>query len=169
MADTAGSIATVDGRVGTERQGRERCGLGHSLKGKHSSKMVKDVEMRVDHVSIAVRSIERAVEFFSRYFPMKERNPKMRDDQVSGAFFWQDFWLGGFVVEFIEDLPGERGFVSKFIEKHGEGMHHLSIEVNHLEPIIENLKRDGYGLSMSSNIHRDRLRLSSLLVQPSAH
>ncbi len=99
--------------------------------------------MRFDHVSIAVRSIDRAAEFFARYFPMQPRNPKTRDDQVSGAFYWQDFWLGGFVVEFIEDLPGQPGFVTKFIEKHGEGMHHLSIEVNHLDPIVEKLKRDG--------------------------
>ena len=106
--------------------------------------MAQDVQMRFDHVSIAVRSIDRAAEFFSRYFPMKERNPKTRDDQVSGAFMWQDFWLGGFVVEFIEDLPANPGFVSKFIEKHGEGMHHLSIEVNHLDPVVEKLRRDGH-------------------------
>ncbi|MGO9605841.1 MAG: VOC family protein [Candidatus Binataceae bacterium] len=102
-----------------------------------------NVQMRFDHVSIAVRSIDRAVEFFSRYFPLKERNPRTRDDQVSGAFYWQDFWLGGFVVEFIEDLPNEPGFVSRFIEKHGEGMHHLSIEVNHLDPVIAKLKGGG--------------------------
>jgi len=105
--------------------------------------MTENVRMRFDHVSFAVRSIDRAVEFFSRYFPMKERNPKTRDDQVSGAFYWQDFWLGGFVVEFIEDLPGNAGFVGKFIDKHGEGLHHLSIEVDHLRPLTERLKRDG--------------------------
>ena len=66
--------------------------------------MNENVRMRFDHVSFAVRSIDRAVEFFSRYFPMEERNPKTRDDQVSGAFYWQDFWLGGFVVEFIEEV-----------------------------------------------------------------
>jgi methylmalonyl-CoA/ethylmalonyl-CoA epimerase len=105
--------------------------------------MSHEVRMRFDHVSIAVRSIERAAEFFSRYFPMKQRNPKTRDDQVSGAFYWQDFWLGGFVVEFIEDLPGNPGFVSKFIEKHGQGMHHLSIEVDQLAPVVEKLRAGG--------------------------
>jgi len=102
-----------------------------------------NVQMQFDHVSIAVRSIDRAVEFFSRYFPLQERNPRTRDDQVSGAFYWQDFWLGGFVVEFIEDLPNQPGFVTRFIEKHGEGMHHLSIEVNHLDPVVAKLKGDG--------------------------
>ena len=105
--------------------------------------MNENVRMRFDHVSFAVRSIDRAAEFFSRYLPLKQRNPKTRDDQVSGAFYWQDFWLGGFVVEFIEDLPGSSGFVGKFIEKHGEGIHHLSIEVDQLRPVTEQLKDGG--------------------------
>jgi methylmalonyl-CoA/ethylmalonyl-CoA epimerase len=100
------------------------------------------VRMRFDHVSIAVRSIDRAYEFFQKYFPIQLRSPKTLDNQVSGSFYWQDFHLGGFVVELIEDPPGKPGFVTKFIERHGEGMHHLSIEVNHLEPITSMLKAD---------------------------
>ncbi|HVA81598.1 MAG TPA: VOC family protein [Candidatus Binataceae bacterium] len=102
-----------------------------------------EVRMRFDHVSIAVKSIDRTAEFFTRYFPVQQRSPKTRDDQVSGAFYWQDFHLGGFVVELIEDLPGRPGFVTKFIERHGEGMHHLSVEVNHLDPIVEKLRAGG--------------------------
>jgi methylmalonyl-CoA/ethylmalonyl-CoA epimerase len=105
--------------------------------------MIEGVRMRFDHVSIAVRSIDRAHEFFRRYFPVHFRNEKRRDDQVSGSFHWQDFWLGGFAIEMIEDLPGEKTFVGKFIDKHGEGMHHLSIEVDHLEPLTDAMKRDG--------------------------
>ncbi len=99
--------------------------------------------MRFDHVSIAVKSIDRAAEFFTRYFPVQLRNPKTRDDQVSGAFNWQDFHLGGFAVEMIEDLPGKSGFVTKFIEKRGEGLHHLSIEINDLDPILSGLRAGG--------------------------
>jgi len=105
--------------------------------------MIEGVRMRFDHVSIAVRSIDRAHQFFQRYFPIHFRNEKRRDDQVSGSFLWQDFWLGGFAIEMIEDLPGEKTFVGKFIDKHGEGMHHLSIEVDNLSPLTNAMKRDG--------------------------
>jgi methylmalonyl-CoA/ethylmalonyl-CoA epimerase len=105
--------------------------------------MIEGVRMRFDHVSIAVRSIDRAYSFFQRYFPTYFRNEKKRDDQVSGSFYWQDLWLGGFAIEMIEDLPGEKTFVGRFIDKHGEGMHHLSIEVDHLKPVIDAMKRDG--------------------------
>lgn len=104
---------------------------------------IERVRMRFDHVSIAVRSIDRAYEFFRRYFPTHYRSEKRRDDQVSGSFYWQDLWLGGFAVEFIEDLPGGRSFVGEFVDKYGEGMHHLSIEVDHLKPLVDAMKRDG--------------------------
>ncbi len=105
--------------------------------------MIEGVRMRFDHVSIAVRSIDRAYQFFQRYFPVHFRNEKRQDNQVSGSFLWQDFWLGGFAIELIEDLPGQKTFVGKFIDKHGEGMHHLSIEVDHLKPLTDAMKRDG--------------------------
>ena len=105
--------------------------------------MIEGVRMRFDHVSIAVRSIDRAYQFFQRYFPVHFRNEKRRDDQVSGSFYWQDLWLGGFAIEMIEDLPGQKTFVGSFIDKRGEGMHHLSIEVDHLKPLTDAMKRDG--------------------------
>ena len=66
-----------------------------------------DVRLRFDHVSIAVKSIDRAYDFFAKYFPIKLRGAKSLDEQVSGSFYWQDFHLGGFVVELIEDPPGK--------------------------------------------------------------
>lgn len=105
--------------------------------------MIPGVRMKFDHVSIAVRSIDRAYEFFKRYFPLQFRNEKRRDDQVSGSFYWQDFWLGGFAIEMIEDLPGGTSFVTKFLHKHGEGLHHLSIEVDNLQPLVEAMRAGG--------------------------
>jgi methylmalonyl-CoA/ethylmalonyl-CoA epimerase len=101
------------------------------------------VKMRFDHVSIAVRSADDALGFFKRHFPIRERSGTSLSEQKSGGFYWRDFQLGGFVVELIEDLPARDGFVTRFIDKHGEGFHHLSIEVNHLEPVLALLKRDG--------------------------
>ncbi|MGC2756672.1 VOC family protein, partial [Candidatus Binatus sp.] len=102
-----------------------------------------DVRLKFDHVSIAVKSIDRAYEFFSKYFPIKLRGAKSLDEQVSGSFYWQDFHLGGFVVELIEDPPGKPGFVTRFIERHGEGMHHVSIDLKDFDETREKLKRDG--------------------------
>ncbi len=104
---------------------------------------IEGVRMRFDHVSIAVKSIDRTFEWFSRYFPIKLRNERRSEEQVSGAFQWLDFTLGGFTIELIEDPPGRPGFVTKFIERKGEGLHHLSLEVDNLAPVVAALKRDG--------------------------
>ena len=45
-----------------------------------------DVRLRFDHVSIAVKSIDRAYGFFAQYFPIKLRSAKSKDEQVSGSF-----------------------------------------------------------------------------------
>ena len=101
------------------------------------------VRIRFDHVSMAVNSIDHAMAFFRRYFPTYPRNEKQPTAQASGGFVWQDFYLGGSALEFIEELPGQDGFVSQFIKRHGEGMHHISFEVDRLDPVIAALKSGG--------------------------
>ncbi|MGH7863365.1 MAG: VOC family protein [Candidatus Binataceae bacterium] len=101
------------------------------------------IQMHFDHVSIAVKSIDRALEFFAKYFPITPRNSRIYEEQVAGGFYWQDFNLGGFAIELIEDPPGKPGFVTKFIERRGEGMHHLSLEVKDLDRLVKRLKGDG--------------------------
>ncbi|MGH8011451.1 MAG: VOC family protein [Candidatus Binataceae bacterium] len=104
---------------------------------------IEGVRIRFDHVSIAVESIDRGVEFFQRYFSTYPRHEKQLSEQASGGFVWQDFFLGRGVVEFIQEIPGNDGFVSRFIQRHGEGMHHLSFELDHLDPVVAALRADG--------------------------
>ncbi|MGH7986106.1 MAG: VOC family protein [Candidatus Binataceae bacterium] len=92
---------------------------------------------------MAVESIDRGVAFFQRYFPTHPRHPKQLSEHARGGFVWQDFYLGGGVVEFIQEVPGNDGFVSRFIRRHGEGMHHLSFELDHLDPVVAALGADG--------------------------
>ncbi|HYC23408.1 MAG TPA: VOC family protein [Candidatus Bathyarchaeia archaeon] len=96
--------------------------------------------LRVDHFSIAVHSIDRALEFFTRYFPVRMRvatRPGYTDE-----FRWCDFYVGHVKLELIESArPGS--FVERFLARRGEGIHHLSLEVTELDPLIERMKREG--------------------------
>jgi len=105
--------------------------------------LIDRVRLRFDHVSIACESIESGVSFFQRYFPIYPRHEKQVSEQASGAFLWQDFYLGGVAVEVISELPGVKGFITEFIRRHGEGLHHISFEVDRLDPIVALLKREG--------------------------
>lgn len=98
------------------------------------------MKLRVDHFSIAVRSMEATLEFFSRHFPI-EMNYEPTDG-YNDEFRWCDFHLGHVKIELIESArPGS--FVQRFLDKRGEGIHHFSIEVDDLDAITEPMERDG--------------------------
>lgn len=100
------------------------------------------VSMRVDHVSIAVQDIDIALAFFRSYFPIKIRREKhMYPDET---FALASFWLNGYKIELIQpaaDRPP--GFVSRFLERRGQGLHHLSIHVDRFDPFVAQLEADG--------------------------
>jgi methylmalonyl-CoA/ethylmalonyl-CoA epimerase len=100
------------------------------------------VTMRVDHVSLAVRDIDTALGFFRRYFPVELRREKHVG--YEGSFTLCSFWLSGYKIELIEQAKGQpAGFVTRFLERRGEGFHHLSIDVDRLDPLLAQLEADG--------------------------
>lgn len=96
--------------------------------------------LRVDHVSIAVRSFDRALDFFLEHFPAVVGEP--RQPGYDGDFFWGDFTIGRFKIELIESARPE-GFVDRFLRRRGEGFHHLSLEIDALDPLLDRLESDG--------------------------
>jgi methylmalonyl-CoA/ethylmalonyl-CoA epimerase len=103
----------------------------------------QDYRIRFDHVALAVSDNDTARAFFERYFPIQARNARALSEQVSGALYWEDFFLGGFPVELIQDPPGQDGFVNQFVRKRGGGLHHLAFELDNFHPMLEKLKADG--------------------------
>lgn len=96
--------------------------------------------MRVDHVSIAVASIDQALEFFLELFPA--RSGRSKSDGYDGQFRWCNFSIGRFKIELIESArPGS--FVERFLARRGEGFHHLSLKVDDLETLERRFQRDG--------------------------
>ena len=101
----------------------------------------EQVTVRVDHVSLAVRSVDTTLDFFRRYFPITDRHPT--HPGYDGTFALTHFLLNGYKIELIEELAGRTGFVSRFLEKRGEGFHHISIDVDRLDPLLAQLETDG--------------------------
>ncbi len=98
------------------------------------------VRMYVDHVSIAVRKIDPALEFFQKYFPIETE--LTHTGGYDGSFNFTTFQLNGYRIELIEEGPNP-GFVTRFLDKRGEGFHHLSIDVDELDPLVEQYEADG--------------------------
>src|SRR5262249_7887344 len=96
--------------------------------------------MRVDHVSIAVKDMDTALGFFRTCLPIEmhtDKRPGYTDD-----FNWCDFYIGPFKLELIEPTRPD-SFVRRFLDRRGEGLHHLSLEVTDLPPLLERLEADG--------------------------
>ncbi|HUI24995.1 MAG TPA: VOC family protein, partial [Candidatus Kryptonia bacterium] len=101
----------------------------------------ESIRLRVDHVSIAVRDIDAALAFFRRYFPVNMRRAKHVG--YDGNFSLCSFYLNGYKIELIEPLRSRESFLTRFFARRGEGFHHLSIDVDRLAPLLEQLAADG--------------------------
>jgi catechol 2,3-dioxygenase-like lactoylglutathione lyase family enzyme len=101
-----------------------------------------EVRMRVNHVSIAVRDIDAALAFFTRFFPVTVGvAPRVGYDPT---FVFANFHLNGYKIELIaQNRAGPLGFVAAFLDKRGEGLHHVSIDVQRLAPVLRALEGDG--------------------------
>ena len=98
--------------------------------------------MVVDHIGIAVKSIEESLKFWEETIGIKCHGvEEVVEQKVKTAFLP----IKDTEVELLEGTS-EDSPVSKFIEKKGEGMHHLAIRVDNIEEALEELKAKGVRL-----------------------
>jgi methylmalonyl-CoA/ethylmalonyl-CoA epimerase len=109
--------------------------------GSHRLRSGETVRMRVDHVAIAVRDIEATLSLYERYFPFQLRRPPHLG--WDGTFLVASFYVNGYKVELIQNAAGKSGFVERFISERGEGLHHIAIDVDRLDPYVAELEADG--------------------------
>lgn len=96
----------------------------------------------VDHIGIAVKSIDEALKFWEGMLGVKCHGvEEVADQKVKTAFLP----LKDTEIELLEGTSAESP-VSKFIDAKGEGIHHLAIRVENLEAALEELKAKGVRL-----------------------
>jgi methylmalonyl-CoA/ethylmalonyl-CoA epimerase len=94
---------------------------------------------KLDHVGIAVRSVDEARKFFEDVLGARFLHESARPEE---GFRVVNFQLQGVIIELIEPM-GEDSFVRKFIDKRGEGMHHLTFNVPDAREKVAQLKARG--------------------------
>ncbi len=103
--------------------------------------MPSPIFRRLDHVSIGVKDFDAARKLFVEVLG----GEPLRDvgQNASENFQWTTFLLGGKKVELVAAItPGEGG-VGRYIERHGEGYHHISISVDSLPEAIAYFESKG--------------------------
>ena len=96
----------------------------------------------IDHVGIAVKDIEAALEFFGQVFATPPAEVEELADQGVRATLIQ---LGQTRLELLEPLTPESA-VGRFIERRGEGLHHLALNVSDIGGKLRTLEDRGIRL-----------------------
>ncbi len=99
-----------------------------------------------NHIGIAVRSIEDHIDFYRRILGARlEGVHDVPSQHVRVAFFVIGPPGRESRIELVEPTSPEAG-VAKFIEKHGEGLHHITYNVDRLDERLADLKAAGIRL-----------------------
>ena len=97
---------------------------------------------RIDHIGLAVHSLEEAVVLYRDALGLEVANIADEPEQkVKVAFLPR----GGSEIELLEPYPGD-GPVRKFMEKRGEGIHHICLEVDDIVATLSQLANEGVQL-----------------------
>jgi methylmalonyl-CoA/ethylmalonyl-CoA epimerase len=97
---------------------------------------------KIDHLGIAVKSIERALALYRDALGLPLEGEEVIEGQkVRTAFFP----VGDTEVELLESTA-EDGPIARFIEKKGEGLHHIAFQVDDLQAALKELEEEGVRL-----------------------
>ncbi len=98
--------------------------------------------LKVDHIGIAVNNIEEAVKLYTEVLGLEVSGMETVEEQKVRTAIIP---VGDSKIELLESTSPE-GVIAKYIEKRGEGMHHLALGVDNLQKTLEILKEKGIPL-----------------------
>ena len=97
---------------------------------------------KVEHIGIAVKSLSASIPVFEKLLNSScYKIETVESERVNTAFFQ----TGETKIELLESQEID-GVIAKFIEKKGEGIHHIAFEVDDIEKEMERLKKEGFAL-----------------------
>jgi methylmalonyl-CoA/ethylmalonyl-CoA epimerase len=95
---------------------------------------------KIEHIGIAVKNLERSNLLFEKLLGVaKYKTEKILSESVTTSFFK----AGPNKIELLEAIDN-KGPIAKFIEKRGEGVHHIAFAVDDIESEIARLKEEGF-------------------------
>jgi methylmalonyl-CoA/ethylmalonyl-CoA epimerase len=97
---------------------------------------------KVEHIGIAVKNLAVSIPLFEKLLNTScYKTEVVENEKVNTAFFFQN----GTKIELLESID-PAGVIARFIEKKGEGLHHIAFEVADIELEMARLKKEGFEL-----------------------
>ena len=98
---------------------------------------------KVDHIGIVVESLDECLKKYDKLFHVKAKHIQTMHDLGLRIAFVP---VGEVMVELLEPLAPGKGRIGEFLEKHGEGLHHIAYRVDNLERSLVEMKQTGVRL-----------------------
>jgi methylmalonyl-CoA/ethylmalonyl-CoA epimerase len=96
----------------------------------------------IEHIGIAVKNLKEAIKMYEDLFGLPCYNTEEISDQKIRTAFFQ---IGQTKIELLESTDSE-GPIGKFIEKKGEGVHHIAFAVENLANALREVEAKGFQL-----------------------
>lgn len=91
---------------------------------------------KIEHIGIAVKNLDESIKFYEDVLGLKcYAIEEVKDQKVKTAFFT----VGETKIELLESTE-EGSPIDKFIEKKGEGIHHIAFKTNDVKTSLKELK-----------------------------
>jgi methylmalonyl-CoA epimerase len=97
---------------------------------------------KIDHIAIVVRSIEEALRTYEGALGLELTDVEEVPEQAVKVAFLP---VGDSKIELVEPTTTDSG-IAKFLESKGEGMHHICLEVEDIEAVLQDLAAKGIQL-----------------------
>lgn len=98
--------------------------------------------LQVEHIGIAVKNLDSSTKLFATLFGKKSYKTEVVDSEGVNTEFFQ---VGTTKIELLE-ATNENSPIAKFIEKKGEGIHHIAYEVADIRAEMKRLAAEGFTL-----------------------
>jgi methylmalonyl-CoA/ethylmalonyl-CoA epimerase len=93
----------------------------------------------IEHIGIAVKSIDESIKYYENILGLKCYSiEEVKDQKVKTAFFK----IGQTKIELLESTDAE-GPIGKFIEKKGQGLHHIAFAVKNINQCLKETEEKG--------------------------
>ncbi len=97
---------------------------------------------KIEHIGIAVKNLEQSNELFAKLFgKLAYKTESVESEHVSTSFFI----MGESKIELLQ-ATNEESAIAKFIEKKGEGIHHIAFEVDDILIEMKRMEEEGFTL-----------------------
>ena len=97
---------------------------------------------KIEHIGIAVKSFTNSIPLFEKLLNTDcYKTEIVESENVNTAFYK----TGETKIELLESIDPD-GIIAKFIEKKGEGIHHIAFEVEDIEAEMKRMKAEGFTL-----------------------